>query len=316
MSDQKTISINGMLYDAHTGMPVGPAPSSRAKADAPVKAVRSASVHAKGVHHTQQRSKTLNRKLVAKTKPAAKPVHSGGSMDMKRPSVSRSPHISKFAPHPQPIAKQPASPDVAPIAHHAVTKAHVVMKKPVPAPHKPAHEIKRTAITQALEHAAPKPAKAPKHRSHRRALNVASASLAVLLLAGYFTYVNMPGLSVRIAAAQAGIEATYPEYRPVGYRLNGPVAYKEGQVTMQFASNSGPQVFALSQSKSAWDSSALLENYVQPNSEGKYATYSDAGLTVYTYGNNAAWVNGGILYTVEGSAALSNEQVRRIATSM
>ena len=49
---------------------------------------------------------------------------------------------------------------------------------------------------------------------------------------------------------------------------------------------------------------------------GKYATYNDAGLTIYTYGTDAAWVNGGVLYTVEGSANLSNEQIRRIATSL
>ena len=314
MSDQHTISINGVRYDAHSGMPIGGKSESVSASRTPS---RHASVHAKGVHQTQQRSKTLNRQLVAKTKPVVKPVHHGASMDMKRPNVTRSPHISKFAPHPQAVKPaKPASIDIAPVPHHAVVKAHAATAKPKPVAHKPAHEIKQTAISEAMQKASSKPAKAHKPKAHRRILNVASASLAVLLLAGYFTYVNMPGLSVRIAAAQAGIDATYPQYRPVGYSLNGPVAYKEGQVTMQFASNSGPQIFALSQSKSSWDSSTLLENYVDPESDGRYATYSDAGLTVYTYGNHAAWVNGGILYTIDGSASLSNEQVRRIATSM
>lgn len=315
MSDQQTITINGVLYDVRTGMPLSSVEPAQPSAPAPA---RTPSVHAKGVHHNQQRSQTLNRQLVAKTKPATKqPVRHGGSMDMKkRPATTRSPHISKFAPHPQAVKPAAVKSDIAPVTHHAVAKAHAATAKPKPAVHKPAHEIKQTAISEAMQKASNKPAKAHKTKPHRRILNVASASLAVLLLAGYFTYVNMPGLSVRIAAAQAGIDASYPEYRPVGYSLNGPVAYKEGQVTMQFASNSGPQTFALSQSKSSWDSSALLEKYVDPESDGRYATYSDAGLTVYTYGNNAAWVNGGILYTIEGSASLSNEQVRRIATSM
>lgn len=85
---------------------------------------------------------------------------------------------------------------------------------------------------------------------------------------------------------------------------------------MKFASNSGPVSFALNQANSTWDSSALLEKYVDPRSKGEYATYNDAGLTIYTYGTDAAWVNGGVLYTVEGDAVLSNEQIRRIATSM
>lgn len=317
MSEQKTISINGISYDAHTGLPLGPV----AQPEKP-EAVRAAAVHAKGVHHTQQRSKTLNRQFVKRAVPAAKkPATRGGAMDMKkRSTTARSPHITKFAPHqatPK-VVKSTTSvkKDLAPVPHHAVVKAHKVMAKPTVAAPRPAQEIKNKAISEAMQKASGTPVKKHKTRSHRRILNVASASLAVLLLAGYFTYVNMPGLSVRIAAAQAGIDASYPDYRPVGYRLNGPVAYKDGEVVIQFASNSGPQKFALAQSKSTWDSSALLENYVDPKSEGRYATYNDAGLTVYTYGTNAAWVNGGILYTVEGSAALSNEQVRRIATSL
>ena len=147
-------------------------------------------------------------------------------------------------------------------------------------------------------------------------MSIVTACLGLFLIGAYFTYINMPSLSVRVAAAQAGIDASYPEYRPIGYRLNGPVAYRDGEVTMQFASNSGPQHFALAQTKSSWDSTALLEKFVNPRSNGHYATYTDAGLTIYTYGNNAAWVNGGILYSVEGNATLSNEQVRRMATSM
>lgn len=318
MSEQKTISINGINYDAHTGLPLGPVAQ-------PVKpeAVRAAAVHAKGVHQTQQRSQTLSRQFVKKAQLATpkRPAVTGGSMDMKkRPTSVRSPHITKFAPHHSvKTVRQSAAPatkDIAPVTHHVAAKAHKAMAKPSVAAPRPAQEIKNSAIAEALHKASNTPAKKPKTRTHRRVLNVASASLAVLLLAGYFTYVNMPGLSVRIAAAQAGIDASYPDYRPVGYRLNGPVAYKDGEVVIQFASNSGPQKFALAQSKSTWDSSALLEKYVDPKSEGRYATYSDAGLTVYTYGTSAAWVNGGILYTVEGSAALSNEQVRRIATSM
>jgi hypothetical protein len=182
-------------------------------------------------------------------------------------------------------------------------------------PAQTARDIKHAALGQALANAKTDHNEA-KAQPKRRALNVAAASLGVLLITGYFTYVNMPNLSVRVAATQAGIDASYPEYRPIGYRLNGPVAYQDGQVSMKFASNSGPLAFSLNQSKSAWDSSALLEKYVDPRSDGKYATYNDAGLTIYTYGTDAAWVNGGILYTVEGSATLSNEQVRRIATSM
>lgn len=40
------------------------------------------------------------------------------------------------------------------------------------------------------------------------------------------------------------------------------------------------------------------------------------GLTIYSSGKNAVWVNGGILYQITGSANLSNEQIQKIATSL
>lgn len=143
-----------------------------------------------------------------------------------------------------------------------------------------------------------------------------SASFALILLAGYFTYLNMPSLSVRVAAAQAGVNASYPGYHPDGYSINGPVAYSQGAVSMKFASNGGPQSFTVNQTKSSWDSSAVLENYVKQKAGNSYIQHNEQGLTVYVFGDNAAWVNGGILYTINGNAPLSSEQILHIATSM
>ena len=319
MSQTNVVSIGGVNYDSHSGLAIDIKPGAAVQPALR----RDQSVHAKGVHATQQRSTTLNRRFVKKTvqPAAARPSSSAAtSVDIRRP-VKRSPHISKFARDPQGLAVKRQASDIAPTAHPVVAKAHAA-HKPAAHPHAPkpvvhqapsARDIKHAELGKALAHASSEPAA---QKPKRRAFNVAAASLGVLLITGYFTYVNMPNLSVRVAAAQAGIDASYPEYRPVGYRLNGPVAYQDGQVSMNFASNSGPLAFSLNQSKSSWDSSALLEKYVDPRSEGKYATYNDGGLTIYTYGTDAAWVNGGILYTVEGTATLSNEQVRRIATSL
>ena len=85
---------------------------------------------------------------------------------------------------------------------------------------------------------------------------------------------------------------------------------------MKFAANGGPQNYTVTQTKSSWDSTAVLDNYVTPRAGVSYIPYTERGLTIYTYGNNAAWVNGGILYTIEGNAPLSSEQIRHIATSL
>lgn len=334
MSKAKIVSIGGIEYDSQTGLPIKTEktiakPVSQSNVSAAVKRTRTTqAVHAKGVHATQQRSKTLKRSLVSKaptakasSKSVARPIVRK-NMDI-RPKVKtpQSAHISKFASDPKAFSvKRPAVSDIAPKQHPAaqkVQKSVATVKQTQVQKNAPtAKQIKHAELGKALAHAKPAAPLKKTKRPQRRLLNVVSASFGLLLLAGYFTYVNMPNLSVRVAAAQAGIDASYPEYHPVGYRLNGPVAYRNGEVSMNFASNTGPLAFSLSQSKSGWDSSALLEKYVNPRSDSKYATYSDAGLTVYTYGTNAAWVNRGILYTIDGNANLSNEQIRRIATSM
>ena len=119
-----------------------------------------------------------------------------------------------------------------------------------------------------------------------------------------------------MAAAQAGIDASYPSYQPDGYKLYGPVAFSDGEVRMKFTANTGSTGFALTQSRSGWDSGALLENYVKEKSNGDYTTSQEKGITVYSYQGSAAWVSGGILYTIDGDAPLSPHQIRKIATSV
>lgn len=236
--------------------------------------------------------------------------------------VQKSPHITKFAPHPSGAKTQAKRfSDIGPVTHPMVARAnsHLASKhRPVVTAPKPATIIKEEAIQEALQKAPARneTEKQPKQKKYPRTLSLASAGLALLLLGGYFTYLNMPSLSVRVAAAQAGINASYPEYRPDGYSLRGPVAYNQNEVMMKFAANAGPQNFTVTQAKSSWDSSAVLDNYVKQKAGDNYITYNERGLTIYTFDGNAAWVNGGILYTINGDAPLSTDQIRRIATSM
>lgn len=314
MSQPSSITINGVAYDPESGTPLKNRPPVTLTSTHPVN-------HAKSIHHKTQRSSTLNRQFVKKhAKPAKTPTAAGATP--KRPVIERSPHITRFARDIQAATPRPRTiSDFGPAKHPVVEKAHKasaarVQQHRETAQPRPAQEIKHAAITEALANAKPTRQDVKRPRSKRRLVNITTACAALILIAGYFTYVNMPNISVRVAAAQAGINATYPQYQPAGYQLHGPVSYSEGQVSMEFAANAGPQNFILNQTKSSWDSSALLANYVSPKSAGDYATYSDAGLTIYTYGNHAAWVNGGILYTIDGTATLSNDQVRHIATSM
>jgi hypothetical protein len=308
---QKTITINGTVYDAHTGLPVNSATANTgASVVDTVQQVKTHPAHA--VHQQTQKSHTLNRQVVKSGAPV---------MPHKtHQDIRRSPHISKFAPHPTGMTKQARpSMDIGPTVHPMAKKAHQQMAAPVEKQVlKPSSVIKQEAISAALEQAPShhKTTEVKTGRKYPRAISIMSASVALLLLGGYFTYLNMPHLSVRVAAAQAGINATYPDYRPDGYSLAGPIAYDQGKVDMKFASNSGPQNFTIEQTKTDWDSSAVQENYVKQKWGNDYMPYSEHGLTIYAHDGDAVWVNGGIRYTIDGDAPLSASQIRAIATSL
>lgn len=301
MSQPETVTINGTVYDVHTGMPV---PGATPRPDRSV-----IQPHSQTMHQATQKSQTLNRRLVQRD-------------GVKATTVARkSPHITKFAPRPtNSTQNHRVVSDFGPVVHPKIAKINQTAQTGInrQAP-RPSQVIKHEAIAKAMQDAPAHKhtAKKPRHaKKLRRFASVGSISLAVLLLGGYFTYLNMPSLSVRVAAAQAGVDATYPEYRPDGYSLSGAVAYTQGQVSIKFASNSGDQNFTIDQKKSNWDSSAVLDNYVKQKANDNYITYNERGLTIYTYNSNAAWVNGGILYTINGDAPLSSDQIRRIATSL
>lgn len=254
-----------------------------------------------------------------------RPVVSRGSTARANAALARS--VKKKGVQLQPVHSTPIvsitpPKDIEkPMAHPIVERVHQkqAQKKAPIAQESPltASILKQAAINEAMEKAPKHHAKQHKQRSrHGKLFSIISAMAALVLFAGYLTYLNVPNLSVRVAAAQAGINASYPGYRPDGYKLNGPVAFSDGEVRMKFAATTGDRDFTLKQSRSSWDSNALLENYVKEKSDNTYITSQEKGITVYSFGGNAAWVSGGILYTIEGDAPLSPDQIRKIATSV
>jgi len=318
--NSETITVNGKVYDAVTGLPVEPRTASQAERLAGTGRVKP-SHH---VHKQTEASRAVGRR---KADIPATPLiqKRSDSLRTMQPAAAKNPAITRFAAQPSRSSRETNRPrlmnDIAPASPHPlVQKAEMRMQEAqahrAPAAIKPSAVIKQEAIEEALDKAPRHNTIKPKRASFRpRMLSFASMALSMLLLAGYLTYINLPNLSVRVAANQAGISAGYPGYRPDGYRLAG-VNYDRGSVSLKFAANAGPQKFTLTQQQTSWDSTAVKENYVKTNWGDDVVPYSERGLTIYAHEGNAAWVNGGILYTITGDAPLSASQVRSIATSM
>ncbi|MGV9001981.1 MAG: hypothetical protein ACOH18_03420 [Candidatus Saccharimonadaceae bacterium] len=337
MAPHNTVTINGRAYDAVTGLPIesievtapDKTPIRKKPSMEPVKKPQPKTSHgvsdAEIVHTPMQRSQTLLRRGTKKptlpNKPIIKRSSPGRQMD-----IARSSNVSRFAKHPTIVTSAPkstlapkviASADkparVHPMAQRAMNqKTAITLKKAATA-----KEVKDAEIVKALATPTPKAkkqSKAPK-KGLRRFIIIGSIVI-LLIVALYAAWRLIPTISVSMAAAQAGIEATYPEFTPDGYSLSQPVTYSDGEVDLKFTSNSNDNYYAIKQARSSWDSSAVLDNIVTPAAGANYVTTKERGLTIYTYNTNAAWVNGGILYQIDSKAPLSGDQIRRIATSL
>lgn len=298
---------------------------------------------AKKVHGAQEKSKTLMRSAVKKPvthklhgkaapaaphttrtthTPAGKTAHKDASRLARVGEIPKSPLISKFG-----IQK----PNVAnPIIHKTAVlpvkqaPAHTAARNQAAAQSTDTHGNSfEKAIEQAVSHQEKAPKKPRLHHrvAHKlqispRAVSLSAFVLSAVLLSGFLTYQNVPNVAMQVAASRSGVRAELPAYKPAGFKVNGPIQYSTGQITVQYKSKTDDRSFAVSQTKSAWNSETLLENFINEK-QYQYQTYQDKGKTIYIYdGTNATWVDSGVWYQIEGESALNSDQLLRIANSL
>lgn len=332
------IVVNGKRFYVETGLPVDNA--------AEVSAVKS--VEGAQIHGGLQKSQTLNRRFVKSPKSQTREqiqtiqqfkrrhdyeeaIRRARQMneDAAKKRAAGSPSLAHFNTGKvstkrsiQPLAAKADTKDQPAEIHPLQQKATNIQRsqldnnKNIPSP----KQLKNDAIAEALE-------KVSSSDSHKKARGVqkrkfwqtkkfagfAAGSLAVFMICGYLSYINMPNISTKIAAAQAGFDAGMPEYKPSGYQLNKLASFDGKAVSLGY--QNGENHYQIDQEKSSWDSMALLNNYVQGRWKDNYLTTQEKGITIFTSNGEAAWVNGGVLYTISGESNLNNEQIRKIATS-
>lgn len=317
MKNEKIVTTSRKIIDRNAGKSMNGPEKRYLKGDI----IKSS--HSKSLATSAERSQIPHHRSVKKILDRNKSLarKTGRNMD-----IARSNNVARFAKHAPNLSatnvvKSTRTAETkSPTIHPMVEKAHKIHAESIVQATrqkntKSAKTIKNEAIAEALAKPTIKSKKQNIFQRHPKFFNIFTISLILIAIIGYISYINTPNLSVMIASAQAGIDATYPEYHPDGYKLSGPVTYSDGQVTINFRGNTGSSKFVIRQAKSSWDSSAV-KDMVDKESKGQFVTTEERGLTIYTYNGNAAWVNGGILYTISGNAPLSGDQIRRIATSL
>ncbi len=277
---------------------------------------------AMNAHRKVRRSTTLNRRYVKKPRLS-------GDVTV---AVKRSPRVKHFAP--VSVSEDPVVEEaIAPAKRHQLqevanqrVRARRAVAEVAQAPIQPtitAKEIKEREIKKAIAVANDMSSKKQKeikatgpHFGFGRILLALSCASLVAFAIVYFVNLNMPDLSLKVAAMQTGISASYPGYVPRGYTASS-ITSEDKKITMDFHNNSDDGSFTIIEEVSSWDSSALLANYVKETFGDNYTTIREQGLTIYVSGSNATWVNGGILYKIEAKkGALSSKQIRSIAVSL
>lgn len=338
-----TIQINGRTYNAITGELVAakalPVHSSKKlkpvghSIDGVVRhhsASHRKPASAHSVHTPAKRSATLHRQAVATAKHKAHPHQRhlntvsasstetiiGHERAHRAKHVQRSQAITKFATNlgspsdPLPIvSNEDAVNDPAPAL--PTTTQPLSVKEELIAKH-----LAQVAATPHRTTKQPRAHRAKAWFSRSRNTTILATGAAAAILVGYVTYLNIPNMALKVAASRAGFEAQLPGYQPSGFRFSGPIAYKEGEITVQYASNTSDRKYIITEKESAWDSQTLLDSHVKQETQ-LYSTYQESGLIVYVYhGSIATWVNGGVWYTVSGDTSLTTEQLLKIAASL
>lgn len=286
------------------------------------KTVHKAHKPAPRLTHSLQHAHTLHRQSVKKpvfkdtdvhTTPRVTP-NPGKDERLKRAMhVTRSPVVHKFS-HTQTKVEPEIKKEERKAEESMARDITPPKKQPVAPPTIPA--IRTTPTHQPHHEQLKKEAKSTrKQRKHASFIGFATTALTALILVGYVAYLNVPTLSMKIAASRAGFAATLPSYKPAGYNFNGPISYSPGQVTIDFKSNVDQRKFSITQQPTSWDSQALLENYVSKKSPPY--TWQDSGLTLYFTDGEATWVNAGKMYKLDTKGSqLGIEQISKLATSM
>lgn len=324
------IIINGKKYDAITGKLLSVPKNNRKDVKNDISKI----------HNNLQRSNTLNRKYVSVPKRQNISLHQEEMISQfkrrhdyqeailraRESQATREDEflISRFSSNRKvisPISKKQIEEveKIAPFEEHPLAKKanEELRAKKAQKQEISNQEVKAFAISQAIEKSRQESKKSKQKGffSNKKFLSFSLSFAVAIFGVGYLTYTNLPEISSWISEIQSGMTVETPSYIADGYSPKG-LAYFDGKnVNFEYKKNNSN--YKIQQTQSDWDSSALLQNYVNQKWSEDYSTTYSNGLTIYSnHRGESVWVNNGKLYRVEASDKISDNEIRKIATSL
>ncbi|HSW78922.1 MAG TPA: DUF4367 domain-containing protein [Candidatus Babeliales bacterium] len=146
-------------------------------------------------------------------------------------------------------------------------------------------------------------------RGHRRWLP-ALAVFSILISGLIISWQRVPQLSIKFAGMKAHLSPTIPSYKPEGYAMSGPAQAVSGTVNIKYKSlDDESRVYEINQTPSNLTSSLVGQNVVPKGSPVQTSQVKGNTIYIYGTGNDAVWVNNGVLYKIKDRANLSSDEL-------
>lgn len=229
-------------------------------------------------------------------------------------STLRSEQISRFQ------NKATSKPIVAQHAHVPVQKApekpdevELPAGAPQPKPGNGPEDMFTRAIANARHHADIKAhTKAYKQKVRRHFASLAIGASALLVIAGFTAYLNLPSLQLQFAGMQAGVSTINPNFSKAGFSYTGVSVSQSKRVIILKTADAK---YTLVQQPTNWASGQMIGHISSISASGtpNFKTLQFGDQTVYRLNNgNATWIKNGTWYQLNGDRAIGDAQLRSL----
>jgi len=339
---KQTITINGKRYHAITGeLLIDVASPEDHDALANTHKINVTTVAVKplikpAVHHTVKPSQTLMRSAVKKPSARALAIRVQHELEnelinlnvAQKPSVTsisharleraqstlRSEQITRFQ-NAENASKLPVQHAHVPvrIAPDKPEEVELPAGAPQPKPSNSPEDMFTRAIANAQHHADIKAhTKAYKQRVRRHFASLAVGASALLVIAGFAAYLNVPSLQIRVAGMQAGVSTTNPNFAKAGFSYTGVTSTQSKRVIGLKTTEAN---YRLVQQPTNWAGGQMIDHISSVSASGtpNFKTLQFGDQTVYRLNNgNATWVKNGTWYQLNGDRAIGDTQLQTL----